>query len=262
MARKSGTLAGRLALGAGALALAAAAPSAVLATGLLGTGLLSADSLSDDSARGAFSTFTPASADPRMAELLAQSRGSQTQMMRFTPAGATATRTNRSVTVAVRVDQEVAQAISGRSGIERDSEEKAAASTLRIAATRYNLGVARGYSSFSQPVGGRPTLSADLSDITIPDLSEFKPSEGVQRDPSRFAARIALDENRPALTTGGEAIERSGDQLLDVGGSYRLTRNLDVTAGVRYRQDRDLSPLPELEQQDSQAVYIGTQFRF
>jgi hypothetical protein len=47
-----------------------------------------------------------------------------------------------------------------------------------------------------------------------------------------------------------------------VAGSYSLTRNLDITAGVRIEQDRDLIPVPDLDQQDSQAVYIGTQFRF
>ena len=44
--------------------------------------------------------------------------------------------------------------------------------------------------------------------------------------------------------------------------SYRLSRNLDVTAGVRYSQDRErLMPLTD-GKQDSQAVYVGTQFRF
>ena len=48
----------------------------------------------------------------------------------------------------------------------------------------------------------------------------------------------------------------------DVGGAYRVTRNLDVTAGVRYSQDRErLKPLTD-GKQDSQAVYVGTQFRF
>ena len=41
-----------------------------------------------------------------------------------------------------------------------------------------------------------------------------------------------------------------------------MTRNLDVTAGVRYSQDRDrIAPLTDAEQ-DGQAVYVGTQFRF
>ena len=49
---------------------------------------------------------------------------------------------------------------------------------------------------------------------------------------------------------------------MDLGGSYRLTRNFDVTAGVRYSSERDrLRPLTD-GKQDSQAVYVGTKFRF
>ncbi len=252
MARKSGTLAGRLALGVGAIALAAAAPSGVLATSLL----------AEDGARGVFSAFTPASADPRMTEMLVRNGSGQSQMMRFTPAGANSSGIDRSVTVAVRVDQEVAQAISGRTNAERANDTNGTSGSLRIAATRYNLGMARGYSSFAQPPAARPSLSSGLSEARIPDLSEFEPSSGAARDSSRFAARIALDEKQPTAARPGEAVRVSGDPMLDVAGSYRVTRNLDVTAGVRYRQERDLTPLPDLDQQDSQAVYVGTQFRF
>ena len=49
---------------------------------------------------------------------------------------------------------------------------------------------------------------------------------------------------------------------LDLGGSYSIARNLDVTGGVRYKIQRDrLEPLAD-ERRDSQAVYIGTAFRF
>ena len=50
---------------------------------------------------------------------------------------------------------------------------------------------------------------------------------------------------------------------LDVGGSFALTRNLDVTAGLRYRAERDrLQQAPDLDRRDSQALYVGTAFRF
>jgi hypothetical protein len=81
-------------------------------------------------------------------------------------------------------------------------------------------------------------------------------------DESRFAARVAVEEE---AKTGASprSIDSRSDQAVDVAGSYRLTRNLDVTAGVRYSQERDrLAPLAESAQQDSQAVYVGTQFRF
>ncbi len=54
-------------------------------------------------------------------------------------------------------------------------------------------------------------------------------------------------------------------QTVDVGGSFRLSPNLDVTAGVRLSQERDrldrLDPLTN-SVKDSQAVYVGTQIRF
>ena len=46
-------------------------------------------------------------------------------------------------------------------------------------------------------------------------------------------------------------------------GSYSLTRNLDVTAGVRYeRSERERLPRLTDDRRDSQAVYVGTAFRF
>jgi len=50
-------------------------------------------------------------------------------------------------------------------------------SGVRIAPTRYNLGVARGYQSFARPTA--PALSPALSDASIPDLADFRPSPGV-----------------------------------------------------------------------------------
>src|SRR3546814_13819214 len=52
-----------------------------------------------------------------------------------------------------------------------------------------------------------------------------------------------------------------GNPSVDVVSSYRVTRNLDVTAGVRYKADDRLEPLTDARR-DSQAVYVGTQFRF
>ena len=80
---------------------------------------------------------------------------------------------------------------------------------------------------------------------SIPDLADFQPSPGARQDESRFAARIALEEEaKPGASP--RAINSRGDQAVDVAGSYRLTRNLDVTAGVRYSQERDrLAPLAD-----------------
>lgn len=248
MARGTNGYAGRLALGAGAFVLALGLPSAVYAVGEMADG-------GSASIVGSFASFTPASVDPQLAAILSERSGISGRMMRFTPAGSNEGGAARSVTVAVRLGAQSAQAISGRGAL--DGDAAGTASSLRIASSRYNLGLARGYRSFAQA----PALSSALSTAEIPDLAEFRPSPGAADVPSRFAARVELDETRSAARTADQSAS-IGDQLLDVGGSYRLTRNIDVTAGVRYQQDRDLRPLPDLEKQDSQAVYIGTQFRF
>lgn len=248
--RKASRISGRLgaSLAVGALVLAGV-PTASLAIGALGD----APSL----ASGSFAALTPASVDPELAQFVAE-RGNGARLMRFTPAGV-AERPSRSVTVAVRVDEEEARAISVRSAIEAAQEQVAGESPVRIAPTRYNLGISRGYRSFAKST---PTISRSLSDAAIPDLAEFRPDGGAREEESRFDARIALGEDTRA-GAAPRTIASGGDQTVDVAGSYRLTRNLDVTAGVRYSQERDrLAPISEPAKQDSQAVYVGTQFRF
>ncbi|WP_305097765.1 hypothetical protein [Croceibacterium aestuarii] len=201
-------------------------------------------------------TFTPASVDPQVARLVGESK-STAHLLRFTPAGL-AERTNRSVTVAVRVDEDVARAIQVRSAIDSAKDQLASTAAVRIAPTRYNLGISRGYQSFVQP----SVIDKKLSAESIPDLATFRPSPGAKPDESRFAPRIALEAEEK---TGSAPLTRDsiGAQSVDVGGSYRLSRNLDVTAGVRYEQDRNrLAPLADAKQTDSQAVYVGTQFKF
>jgi hypothetical protein len=203
---------------------------------------------------GAF-PFTPASVDPKLAAFLAGRPSGQAQMLRFTPAGV-AEHGKRSLTVAVRVDDDAAQAIQVRSAIAAAQDEMAAGS-VRIVSTRYNLGLARGYQSFAQPSG----LSKKLSETPIPDLSSFKPAPAAQPE-TRFASHLALArEEKPGVSP--RTREALGEQSVDLATSYRLTRNLDVSAGVRYSQERDrMAPVAEPAPQDSQAVYIGTQFRF
>ncbi len=198
--------------------------------------------------------FTPASVDPQLAQRLVDRDGQDG--MRFTPAEKTRL-TDRAVTVAVRIDSDTARAISLRRAI--DSVPGAGEGISAIAPTRYNLGTARGYQSFARQAAALPT---NVRDISMPDLGDFRLSEsGAADKPSRFSARIALDGNGKAGRSEGTR-EALGNQSVDLGGAYTITRNLDVTAGVRLSQERDrLAPLTD-SAQDSQAVYVGTQFRF
>lgn len=201
-----------------------------------------------------FIPFTPANVDPQLARQVAAMIG--TDALRFTPASSLS-RSDRTVTVAVRVDEATARAMSIRGAIETVSAEADRAAVLAVVPTRYNLGIARGYQSFAQPV--KPiALPAGIRDMDLPDLSQFraeKPSK-----PSRFQTRVAIEQNSGLGSP--RTLDSPGDQSVEVAGSYRLGRNLDVTAGVRLSQDRDrLAPLTD-GVEDSQAVYVGTQIRF
>ncbi|GGY89713.1 hypothetical protein [Novosphingobium colocasiae] len=173
----------------------------------------------------------------------------------FTPAG-TPDRSVRSVTVAVRVDPSVARSIIVRGKAIGGLAESEPA-RLRISQTAFNLGVARGYQNFAQD----PPPSAARGSGDLPSLKTFSLAPGATPTESRFSPRISFDEKRAA---GRSPRTFSGDgSEVDLGGAYRVTENLDVTAGVRYSQDRErLVPLNDGKQQDSQAVYVGTQFRF
>ncbi len=172
----------------------------------------------------------------------------------FTPAG-TPNRPVRSVTVAVRVDAETAQAISVRAPRIAKSDETGAGA-VHISQTAFNLGVSRGYRNFSQGL----VSGTDRGKAAAPDLSLLPGGTAIGAAPSRFSPRIVIEEKLPP----GRAPRTfaGGEDKVDLGGSYRLTRNIDVTAGVRYSQERErLRPLTD-GNPDNQAVYVGTQFRF
>lgn len=207
-------------------------------------------------ARGGIGSFTPASVDERLASQITVRALKSGKLFRFTPAG-NETRTNRAVTVAVRLDSQSARAFSVRGAL-ADGGAQAGASPVRIAPMAYNLGMARGFSSFA---GGSSSALQDLQRIEMPDLSKLKSSPSAPSTPARFAPRIELD-GRERAGRAPRTLEGQGDYQVDLGGSYRLTRNLNVTAGVRYSPERDrLLPLTD-GKQDNQAVYVGTQFRF
>lgn len=203
--------------------------------------------------------FTPVSIDPQLARFVAGHGAGSSRLMRFTPAGV-AGHGQRAVTVAVRVDEDAAHAIQVRSAIAEAQDAMAAESAVRIAPVRYSIGVLRGYQGLAQ-LAQPAVLSKKLSDAAIPDLSTYRPAP-VADEPSRLAPRIALQhEEKPGSEPRTQ--DALGKQSLDVGESYRLTRNLDVSAGVRYSQQHDrLTTINDRGQQDSQAVYVGTQFRF
>lgn len=206
-----------------------------------------------------FLPFTPAGSDPQLARKVAEIVGEDA--LRFTPASKPAPQRDRTVNFAVRVDDATARILSGRGALEPLAKSGSIEGALPVAATRYNLGIARGYQSFAQPTRSvsAAAVAEGLNDISMPDLSKFESKDDGK--PSRFQSRVALQQEDRA-GSAPRTLEGSGTQSVDLGGSYRLSRNLDVTAGVRLSQDRDrLGPLTD-GMEDDQAVYVGTQIRF
>ncbi len=186
--------------------------------------------------------------------------------MRFTPVVTERQADKRTVTVAVRVDDATARAISVRSAIDNaapvSARSVAASRNVPLAATKFDLGIARGYQGFAKKV----TLPSSVKRLDMPDLAQFdiagKSDKDADSKPSRFQPRVAIESPKIRPGRGAGSLLGLGEQTVDVSGAYRVTRNLDVTAGVRLSQDRDrIAPLTDAEA-DSQAVYVGTQFRF
>lgn len=200
-------------------------------------------------ARTDLGTFTPANGDPRLAAVLARS-GVAANGFRFTPA-TTSVRLNRSVTVAVRTRTPPA-ALSSRGALVSPAQGSSLSALTPIA---YNLGVAVGWRRFA--------VSSDVAKVELGALGGREAVNiGLSYNARKFSTRLAVGADH---TTPGTPRPLAGDSgySVDLGGSYRLTRNLDLTAGVRYRTiDRDrLTSLTD-DRRDSQAVYIGTAFKF
>jgi hypothetical protein len=199
------------------------------------------------SARGGLGSFTPANTDARLSALIARS-GITASGMRFTPASASV-RLNRSVTVAVR-----ARTTGAALGGERLALVDAPAANIMPVA--YNLGVAVGWQRFA--------FSGDVEKVELGALGGREAVDvGVSYSIRKFTTRVAIGADRPTSNTPKALAEDSGVSV-GMSGSYSLTRNIDLTAGVKYRaSERDrLGPVVTDNRRDSQAVYIGTAFKF
>lgn len=243
--KKNGNLLGWLAAGLAAFGLAMTPALARVLSGQSGAVSLNT-----------IGSFTTAGADPELAARFKRnSLGGKTQF-KFTPAGGN-TSGKRAVTVVVRQDAS-SKAISIRENIALAAPGAGVLTPTEITQTSFSLGTAKGLKSFAIPV-------KKLGD-NLPDLSEI--GIGVDSDAndagkkSRFNPRVSIDAKTPMGAAPGALTASEKDYSLDLGGSYSVTRNLAVTAGVRLKNERDrMAPLTD-SRQDSQAVYVGTQFRF
>jgi len=192
-------------------------------------------------------SFTPAVADPRLAAEFAR-RGFSGGSFSFTPSAASSDK-SKAVKVAVRARSAITAAAAGA------VREASASPVTAITPTAYNLGVSVGWKRFA--------LSGDVAKVqggTLPGSREAA-EVGVSYLGKKFTGRLQVgaERNEGAQT---KIVPIDEAYSLDVGGSYRVARNIAVTGGVRYKIQSDrLEPLAD-ERRDSQAVYIGTAFRF
>lgn len=229
-----------------------ALPSAVLA---FSTSFSSGDGGKDD---GSSDPLNPELSSENLARFVEMRSLAKDQPFPFTPAG-TPNRPDRAVTVAVRVDSQAAKAIIVRGYPTAIARNDTPVARLHIAPTAFNLGVARGYQNFS-PETTQQAIGHGIADNT-PELRKFSlaTSPPSTKEP-RFSTRLSIDEKRTPGRSPHTFVSEAGE--VDLGGAYRVTDNLDVTAGVRYSQDRErLVPLTD-GKLDSQAIYLGTQFKF
>lgn len=225
-----------------------------LAALLAGAAVYAAPAIGDSSPRvkravaaapRAMGAFTPAAADPRLAVALSRV-GLGATGFRFTPSESRADG-NRAITVAVR---------AGRAVGDPDRVASSMPATVSMAPIAYSLGAAVGWKRFA--------LSGDMTRVDLGPQPGSRESFdlGVSYVGDRATARVKANADRPLASAprivGGDLSSYS----IDVGGSYSVTRNLDVTAGIRYKSETDRLERLRDNRRDSQAVYLGTAFRF
>ena len=227
--------------------------AAVSAAGLLLTPAIAAETAKMKPAPIALSfnpvsTFTPASADARLAAVLGNHSSSLADLQ-FTPAPAKGRPSQVRVAIRARTNGQLkgpaAMAAAG-----------ATSAPVTLAPESYNLGVAVGWRRFAvagdvSSTKGDPALGQRETAIVGVSYSLNK----------KLTAKAALGAERGDPRKSA-AIRGTDNVSLDLGSTYSLSKRVAVTGGVRYRIDSDrLSTLSD-NRRDSQAVYVGTAFKF
>ena len=190
-------------------------------------------------------SFTPASADPRLAAAFA-GRTIGLDDFKFTPAAAKGRPSQ--IRVAVRA-RSLGLKASSPGGI------AAAPAIGALTPASFNLGVAVGWKQFAVAGGVAKTTSFD------PAIgSRNSAVVGVSYNLKKFTGRVALGAERSDGRIA--ALAQPDNVSVDLGAAYNISRRIAVTGGVRYRVDQDRIAALADQRRDSQAVYVGTAFKF
>jgi hypothetical protein len=190
------------------------------------------------------SGFTPASTDPKLAAVLAQ-RGLTGSDFRFTPAAPKGRPSQ--VRVAIRARAATSDARTG----------EATSAVTALTQSSYNLGMSVGWRRFA--------VTGDVAKVPAATLAlggRESAVVGVNYSLNRrLTGRIAATAERSDRSRA-PALGQDEAYALDVGGAYKLTRNIALTGGVRYRVEQERGVALKDDRRDSQSVYVGTAFKF
>ena len=199
-------------------------------------------------ALGSISSFTPTTKDARLAAAYARIAASASrQNFRFTPTSGSMSG-QRSVTVMVR-----AADLNERVTVNRTLDP------VSIAPVAFSLNSAHNWRKFALP---EATGRKELDPVSIEQIEGAKTFSLDQAKKNRFSTKVMIESRRePGQTVRNPNADK--DYSLDLASSYSLTRNLNVTAGLRYNNSvvGRLTPMTD-DRQDNQAVYLGTVFKF
>lgn len=190
------------------------------------------------------SSFTPASADPRLAALFA-GRDLSTLDLKFTPAAPKGRPSQLRLVISAR----------GMPTPARPVDVAVASPATSLTPAQYDLGVSVGWKRFA--------VAGDVARASSPDPvigSRDTAIVGVSYNLKKFTGRVAVagERNDSRVT----ALTRPDSMLVDVGASYNISRNIALNGGVRYKVERDQIPALADERRDSKGVYLGTAVKF
>ena len=194
-----------------------------------------------------FGAFTPAAADPRLAAAFARNglgtNNFQGGAFRFTPA-ASGSGKRREITVAVRAHT-----------LSRAEAARALAVSTEVAPSAYSLGLSVGWKRFA--------ISGDVARLNGGLLQNGRDSAdiGLSFSGKRWATKLdlAADRDKP---DGAPQLGIDQSWSVGLGGTYALTHSIDLSGGIRYKTQKDQLQSLADDKHDSQAVYLGTTFRF
>ena len=194
------------------------------------------------------SSFTPANADPKLGAALAGNDLALTDF-KFTPAPAKGRPSQ--VRVAIR-----ARALAPAQ-TQLASAVPSTAAVNALTPTGYNLGIAVGWKRFA--------VAGDIAKVKSADQAlggRESALLGVSYSlNNRLSTRVAVGADR-ATGNPVPALRRGDNVSLDAGASYNLSHRIALTGGVRYNIERDRASAIQDDRRDSQAVYVGTAFKF